>query len=222
MSERTTAIVNRDKNAVEIAATGAEFLLDKALVSSGLANELILGEVAKEIPVFGTVVRLAELGHRIRDHLFAQKLQRFLKPLSEVDQLDRAEFAKRVEGDPALQSRITDNVPLLIEHTNELEKAAILGWLFRALMEERTTYELFYRIANCVLRTTAHDLALLFEAVTNAGTLKPADTEVLNAAGFMQSFGVSLGEAVAISLTPNETAKQFVELIRPYVLNGQN
>ncbi len=222
MSDRTTSIVNKDKNAVDIAATGAEFILDKALVSSGLATEVILGEVAKEIPVFGTIVKLAELGTKIRDQQFEQKLRRFSKPLTAVDQQARAEFARRVEGDPALQRRITDNVPLLIEHTNELEKAEILGWLFRALMEERTTYEIFYRIANCVLRTTAHDLSLLYGAVTNGGILKPADTEALIASGFMQSIGVAVSEVVAISHSPNETAKQFVELISPYMTPPQS
>lgn len=211
--------INKDKNAVDLVSTFSEFVLDRALVSSGLANDLFLGELAKEVPVIGTVVRLADLATGVRDRLFLEKMCRFAQPADSIPPEEREKFGKMLSEDLALQTRVKQNLPLLIDQLSEMEKATIVGWFFVALVLGRISYWQFVSLSNCVSRVTYSDICTLVESsVKNDDNLLDSATrESLAAGGLMRSMGRAMGEHVHNYYVPNEVAELLLELIKPHL-----
>ncbi|MCR5890397.1 hypothetical protein LRS06_21960 [Hymenobacter sp. J193] len=120
-----------------------------------------MGDVMEAFPVFGTLVKLIRTGFSIHDRLFMQKMATFLLELKNVSVDERYRFVRDMDGDPAFKKKVGAKLILLLDRVDDLEKASVLGKLFRAYLVGRADYVLFGRLASIVDRAYLPDLAQL-------------------------------------------------------------
>jgi hypothetical protein len=88
--------------------------------------------IIKEIPLIKTLFGLAKAGLNVRDRLFAEKVLRFLGPVSKYSKEDRAKFLK--ELDPGELNEVGQYMVLYLDRLDSLQKPAMLGRVFEAYM----------------------------------------------------------------------------------------
>jgi hypothetical protein len=106
--------------------------------------DMLLNEgVLKDIPVIGSFIGLCKAGVSIRDRLLAKKLLSFLQELSKVPRKARKAAIEKLNADVKFQKRVGENLLLLLEKANDVDKPLMLGRAFRAFLEERIDYQMF-------------------------------------------------------------------------------
>jgi hypothetical protein len=143
------------KTAIEIGADILEVAADQ-LLSDG---------ILKDIPVFGTAVKLAGIGKTINDRIFLAKVHKFIFALPKIDQNQRRMFAHNMSVDEKLRQKLGETIILILDRFEDLEKPEILAKIFAALINEKINLEQFRRLANAVDLAFVDDLKK-FSAMT--------------------------------------------------------
>lgn len=145
-------------NLLELISDAAEFGLDSVLESEEL----------KQIPVIGSLARLAKIGASVRDRLYARKLLRFLREVSTVPPEERAKFAEGISS-RGNKERAGEALLLLIDRLDHMTKPEIVGRIVRSAMLGEIDYESSLRLSAMVERAYFSDLLLLPKAETGMG-----------------------------------------------------
>ncbi|MFH1777706.1 MAG: hypothetical protein ABH952_09155 [Candidatus Omnitrophota bacterium] len=111
-----------NSEALNLAADDSELAMDQ-FIDNG---------ILKDIPVFGTIIKLYRVGVGINGYLFTQKLLRFLKSLKDIPEQERINFIKQMDKDPKFKKKVSDHVFLLIDRMDDIEKTPLLARSFRA------------------------------------------------------------------------------------------
>jgi len=121
----------------------------------GLADSVAL----KEIPVFKWLA-IADTGLRsYRDHLLVQKLLRFFHELREIPEPEREAFSTRLDTDHAERERIGEQLFLLLDRHDDMEKPSLLGLAWREYLRGKVTLDQFERLARAIDRVHLPHLA---------------------------------------------------------------
>jgi hypothetical protein len=139
-----------------IAEFATEFL-DPAI------NACINHPVVQAVPVLGSVVRAAQLRASISDRIFFVKLSRFLDPLHGVETGEAERFARKMEADPKVAQRTGQTLLLAIDALNDLEKARVLAYIFRAYLGAKIGLDSLQRLSAAVNLSHVDDLWTLAE-----------------------------------------------------------
>jgi hypothetical protein len=144
----------------DIAIEGADIVLDVVTDS----------ELVDELPVVSWIVKAGRIGQSIRDQLFVRKLQRFLMALEQIPDNERMAFGEQLNDDSAVRQDLGEQLIIILDRLDELEKADMLARAFRAYIAEDIPYDLFLRIARVIDRCMIHDLKFAhnFERATDA------------------------------------------------------
>lgn len=129
-------------------------------------NQLVDDSPLKEIPVLGTLLKLCKAGIDVKNYLFAKKVYSFLYELSKVPHEKRTSFVESLENEGTL-TKVGENVILLIERVDDMDKASIIGKLFAKWVEGKTDQDTFFRLAHVVIRSYLPDLKLLAKNSNN-------------------------------------------------------
>lgn len=113
----------------DVATDTTEILLD-AFMTEG---------VLKEIPIIRTIAGLANAGITIKDRLFAEKVIRFLQPLSKYSDEARRKLLESL--DPAELRKASQYMILYLDRLDSLEKPWMLGKIFEAYMLKKISYQ---------------------------------------------------------------------------------
>jgi hypothetical protein len=95
-------------------------------------DSLLTGGLLREIPVVSIITGMIRTGASIRDRLFLKKLLLFLRQLADIDPTDREQMISRLEEDPKERRRVGENLVLLLDRLDRVEKAEMVGKAFRA------------------------------------------------------------------------------------------
>jgi hypothetical protein len=130
--------------------------------------EIILDSILKEgvlrdVPVIGSIVSLMKVGNGIREYVFLQKLIRFLIQSKDVSERERRRMIDEVNSDPRHETKVGMQIMMLLDRADDLEKASIVGRLFKAFLSERIDYPRFVLLSNIVNRAHLHTLIHLKE-----------------------------------------------------------
>ena len=145
---------NLPSRATELAADLLEPGID-ALMSSG---------VLREIPLLGSVVKLANAGRAIADRILLAKLLRFVQGVEDVSDDERREFAYRMKTDDNFRERVGESVLLAIDKVDDLDKPAILARALRALVRRKIELAAFRRLTSAITTGYSADLHDLVES----------------------------------------------------------
>jgi len=119
--------------------------------------------VVQAVPVLGSVVKAAQLRASISDRIFCVKLSRFLNPLSGLGTEEAERFARKMDSDPKVAQRTGQTLLLAIDALNDLEKARVLAYVFRAYLRAEIGLDSLQRLSAAVNLAHVDDLWALAE-----------------------------------------------------------
>ncbi len=125
-----------------LVADGAELMVDQ------LFDDALL----KEIPVISTIRSLIKIPISIRDYLFVKKLYRFLAQLKDIPLEERCRLADRLGTNETERKRTGENLLLVLDRLNDIQKPNILGKIFADYLRGGMDYPTLQRLAFCLER----------------------------------------------------------------------
>ena len=159
----------KESNLRQILETGAELSVD-----------LILDEgLLRDLPVVSTLVGLLRAGGAAyRDRLLLRKLCRFLRELADVEPTKRKQMISRLEQGPEQRRSVGENLILLLDRLDRMEKAEMVGKAFRAYCTDAIDRHTLERLTIAVDRILLIDLPQLRRFCLEWETT-PFDWEIL-------------------------------------------
>lgn len=172
-----------------------ELSLMKTIAESDLKSiSAELGEVAldgilsegllKEIPIISTITSLIKSGSAINNHLYIKKILRFLQSLEDISQQERQKYINKLGRDDKEKAMAGENLLLLIERLDNVEKPKILGSIFKDYISEKLTRRDFLLLARALENFNMGMIDELRNYYLNNNTLKVSDE-------FLQAFYMS-------------------------------
>jgi len=104
----------------ELSSNALEVALDSNLDSG----------ILKDIPIFGSVIKMAEVTNSIRDYFFFKKLSCFIYQLDGLSGKDRDDILSFSNTDDS--EKVADKIIQVIDNVTDIEKAKLIGILFAA------------------------------------------------------------------------------------------
>ena len=157
-----------------ILETTAELTLDNILESEEL----------KQIPVFGTLVRIVKLGASLRDRLFARKLLAFLREVAFTPDEKRIEFVDKLFSKGNKQ-RTGEAILLLLERLDDMTKPEIVGKIVCSAILGEIDNEMLLKLSAMVDRAYITDLLSLPDSEVDKG-IDLDDAEALASVGLLE------------------------------------
>lgn len=117
--------------------------------------------ILENLPWFGIGFKAWKTRIAIRDRIFLSKIGRFLFQLKEISLSERQAFVEEMDTDPAYKQRVGENILLLLDRADDMEKADVLGKLFRSHINRLITYDMYRRFASIVDKAYLPDLQKL-------------------------------------------------------------
>ena len=117
--------------------------------------------IAKDIPVFGWLLKFHGAYKNISERIFLRKVAYFLQGASRASPDERVKFAQKIRSKKDYQKRVGENLILLIERHERFEKSLLLGRLFASVMRGALSHELFMRLSAALDKAMIEDLEIL-------------------------------------------------------------
>jgi hypothetical protein len=122
-----------------------------------LGIDSLLGEgLAKDIPIVSTIVSFAKVAYSIRDKLYLRKLLLFLQKVADTSKLEQGKF---IEENCKDAQRFEQAVLLLLELADHMEKATLIGKVFKACVLGQFTYEDAITLSTMINKALWQDIA---------------------------------------------------------------
>lgn len=86
--------------------------------------------ILKDIPIVSTMIGLMKTSESIKDYLFRKKIDGFLESLNSIPQDKLAELISKLESDEKERVKVAENILLIIERLDNMDKPKILGNMF--------------------------------------------------------------------------------------------
>lgn len=104
----------------------------------------------RDVPIVGTLVKLARAGQSVSEELFIRKLARFLADLDAVPVEDRERLLEQYPDSSDEQRVLGENLLLALERLDDVKKPAILARFFAAYIRAEIDYITFTRLARAL------------------------------------------------------------------------
>ncbi|XZN89642.1 MAG: hypothetical protein ACM65M_18525 [Microcoleus sp.] len=148
--------------------------------------------VFRDIPCFNTVVSLYQAGVEIRQQLFIMKIINFWKELPNTSLHERQKFVEWMDKHPKQKLTFGENILLLIDRADSMEKPSILGRLLNHCTLGDISYEDMMRLCFIVNSVYMPDLNYL-TSFTFGIQSNPNIAESLKSAGLLIFAGMDGG-----------------------------
>lgn len=182
----------------DLAADAAEIAMD-SLLKDG---------IAKDIPIFGTLMKSYAIYTNIKEMLFAKNVYKFLLELKDLSNEKRSAFIEKLREEKKNDERLGHSIIMLMDRADDIEKPKMIGVLFYACAEGRISSHELFRLCNIVENTYIEDLV----ALKNMGTDQGFNSEQINSyisSGIMvqklkkpsgMNFGISVGSSAMTNI----------------------
>lgn len=144
-----------DAGAIDAASDLAEIGLDE------LIEKLTEEEFLKDIPVFGSLVKLFRAGVGVQGYLLSRKIGRFLRNLADIPEDTRREFVGRLNADPKHKKKVVDQLLLTLERLDDLDKSVLYARAFEGYILGQVDYDEFRMLGAAIDRCLISDLSSL-------------------------------------------------------------
>ena len=168
-------------DASSLAADLAEPALD-ALLDSG---------VMKEIPVLGSILKIAQITSSIPNLIFSKKAQRFVDAAYSNPEM-KEEILGKIESSEEKRRTAGEAVVMALDRSDDLEKASIIGWMFSIYLIGQLDLVLFRRLCRAV------DLAFV-DDLKNFSYMRSTRERTPDAADFSNLDGTGLVERIDVT-----------------------
>jgi hypothetical protein len=123
----------------------------------------------KDVPVLGVIVKLFSTTLSIRDYIFMSKICSFLKPMNQIDPREREEMFWKLQFNEEYNGKVGNKLLLILEKVDDIQKAKLIGVLFKKTLCGKIDYETFLRLAAIIDKIFLSDLKRLPEYETPIG-----------------------------------------------------
>ncbi|SDH06473.1 hypothetical protein SAMN04488062_10418 [Flavobacterium omnivorum] len=123
----------------------------------------------KDIPILGVIVNLFSTTLSIRDYIFMSKIVSFLKPMDKISPEDREKMFLKLELNEEYNGKVGNKLLFILDKIDDLQKAKLIGVLFKNTLCGKLNYELFLRYASIIDKVFLSDLKRLPEYETPIG-----------------------------------------------------
>ncbi|MFA0678648.1 hypothetical protein AB4567_30415, partial [Vibrio sp. 10N.222.51.A6] len=100
-------------------------------------------------------------GLSISDYMLVKKLQKFVFALNQVPEDERDMFFIKLESDYTYKSKVNDNLVLLINASDDIDKPEMLGKVFSKYVIGCLDYEQFMQFSTSINGLNANQFKLL-------------------------------------------------------------
>lgn len=147
-------------------------------------DAVIQDGILKDIPVISTITGITKTVISVRDKLLIRKIASFLSKLQDITDTEREKFIGDIECDPNYQRKVGENLLMLLERLDDLDKPALIAKLFKAYLRNDISYHQFLKFASVIDRMLVQDLKNFLDAfLENTGADLYAE--------FLYPFGLS-------------------------------
>ncbi|MGD8455834.1 MAG: hypothetical protein PVF83_05555 [Anaerolineales bacterium] len=101
----------------------------------------------QEIPVVKSIIGMFKFGLAVNNHLFMKKILKFLSPVNEIPKSERDDFVSDLYANPQLRKQIGENLILMLDRLDNMQKPELLGKAFQALIEDRIDHNNFINLS---------------------------------------------------------------------------
>jgi hypothetical protein len=115
----------------------------------------------KDVPLIGTLAKLASAGRQIRDRLFANKLRRFIERVAELPEDEREKLIAKVDEDPESKQRLGEHLLTILDRLDDSLKAEVIAVAFVEFLREEIDRDTLERVSVAVDRCHIRDLRRL-------------------------------------------------------------
>ena len=170
------------ESACDLAKVGAE------VVEQGI-KMLTDNPVAERIPVLNILSSIGKMAISISDYIYYQKIIAFLEGCHNPAD---AEVKKYLNGldDPKTSEKIGQNILMIIDKTDSLNKAELIGRASRLLVDDKISLVMFYRLCHMINNSFLQDLQLVKDFERDDSLIKIADAEQLVYFSNLKSIGL--------------------------------
>lgn len=144
-------------------------------------DSLLPPGLLRDIPVLRSLDALWRTSRTVRDHIFARKLLQFLRTLADVPPERRRAMIERLEADEQFGKRVGEQVIVLLDHLDSIEKATLIGRAFKAYCDGHISAETLHRVNFAIDRIMLVDLARLADFRNKRRSSYHADQAFVNA-----------------------------------------
>lgn len=116
--------------------------------------------ILKDIPIVGTFFNLYNLSQNISNSFFTKKILKFLFELSSISNKERLNFIEQLDNENE-SAKIGEKILIIINKLDDVDKANILGKLFKLTIEGKIEMQTFMRLSIMVDRVYLEDLKVL-------------------------------------------------------------
>ena len=117
--------------------------------------------VLRDIPILRTLDAIWKTSRTVRDHIFARKLLKFLRTLADIPPDCRRTMVEKLEADEQFGKRVGEQIIVLLDRLDDIEKATLIGRAFKAYCEGHFNAETLQRLNFAIDRVMLPDLARL-------------------------------------------------------------
>ena len=129
-------------------------------------DSLLQDGILKDIPVVNTIIGISKSAVSIRDKLLTRKILYFLQGLNEITVEEREKFLKDMDANPKHQRKVGENLIMLLDRLDDLNKPAMIAKLFRSYLRDEITYNEFLWLSSVIDRAYMNDLVGLLEQMS--------------------------------------------------------
>lgn len=116
--------------------------------------------ILKDIPIVGTFFNLYNLSQNISNSFFTKKILKFLFELNSVSNKERLNFIEQLDNENE-SAKIGEKLLIIINNLEDVDKATIIGKLFKLAIEGKIEMQTFMRLSYMVDRAYLEDLKVL-------------------------------------------------------------
>lgn len=188
----------------ELGTDAAEFVTDMMLDDG----------VAKDIPIFGTLVKIYQAASHIREGLFARKIYRFLSKIGSLSPCERATVIDDIIAKKGGIDTAGATIIGLLEKIDDEEKPELIGKLFIACAKGTITVNAFLKLANVVSTLYIDDIKNLC-FVEGGHDFTAQEKSTYAAYGLMVPFikkPVNSSEGISVGALGNAIFKEGLQL----------
>jgi len=98
-------------------------------------DQFLTSDLAKDIPIVGTAIKICTAIDNIRNRLYAAKLRAFISELENIPADKKESFRRKIAADSKQFDKLGENILLLLERTSDVEKPAYLASVFLAYLD---------------------------------------------------------------------------------------
>jgi hypothetical protein len=173
------------------------------------AIDSILSEgLLKDVPVVGTIAKIASMGQNIKDWFFTKKVCKFLLELDVIELEKRQMFVDELE-DKGEREEVGETLIVILDRLDHLTKASMIGRLFQSYILERISFDELMVLSAVVERIYIVDL----KSLLNNDIVDKLVKERLYSLGIYSMTVTTLPSISLANYNINQLGKQLKEIL---------